>query len=92
MSLGEFMKTHTSEDNRSFEEIQAQEETKRKQKFAWLYQQVEFNQKLLELKGSDPNRTGVIEMWPSKAQNLLMHTGPGISEGKCFPPWLIILS
>ena len=85
LSLNDFVKFHTSEDNKAFDDIQQKDEEKRKQKYAWMYEQEKFNRQLLELHGSDPNRSGVVAMWKYKAKNMLMHPAPAGEPGKDDP-------
>jgi len=86
-SLDNYLSTHTSEDNASFEEIMIETENKRKLKNAWLYETEEKSKAWLAIDNSIAN-TSVIEessfrpkqvdSWTYRNKNYIMYIPDGV--------------
>lgn len=88
--LDDYLSTHTSEDNASFEEMMVEAETKRKLKYAWLYEAEEKSKSWLaidrptypgdvpaieESKGPRPKQ---VDSWAYKNKNYIMYIPDGV--------------
>uniref|UniRef100_A0A023F174 Putative nuclear protein es2 n=1 Tax=Triatoma infestans TaxID=30076 RepID=A0A023F174_TRIIF len=84
MSLDEYLGSHTSEDNQSFEEIIAESAKCHRQKYPWLYKEesLETNEDLLSLPSADNNtnilRPKQIDTWSYKDKNYIMYVPDGV--------------
>jgi len=73
MRLNEFMATHTSEDNESFEQVLDKDKQKLTEKKIWLAEQKEAAERVRAIVlENDPRRTGVLTTWEFKPINDLL--------------------
>ncbi|KAL1130670.1 hypothetical protein AAG570_011912 [Ranatra chinensis] len=78
--LDEYLSSHTSEDNQSFEEIIKESETRHQQKHAWLYKNETTNSDVFEKIGKqalDMPRPLEIDTWGYKNKNYIMFVPDG---------------
>ncbi|XP_011874792.1 PREDICTED: protein DGCR14 homolog [Vollenhovia emeryi] len=87
--LDDYLSTHTSEDNASFEEMMVEAENKRKLKYAWLYEAEEKSKAWLAIdgptgpsdvpaiEGSNP-RPKQVDSWAYKNKNYIMYIPDGV--------------
>lgn len=87
--LDDYLSTHTSEDNASFEEMMVEAENKRKLKYAWLYEAEEKSKAwlaidsstcpgdVLAVEGSNP-RPKQVDSWAYKNKNYIMYIPDGV--------------
>lgn len=87
--LDDYLSTHTSEDNASFEEMMIEAENKRKLKYAWLYEAEDKSKAWLAIdgptcpnnvpavEGSNP-RPNQVESWAYKNKNYIMYIPDGV--------------
>lgn len=87
VSLDDYLNTHTSEDNASFEEMMVETENKRKLKYAWLYEAEEKSKAWLaidkpttdNLMIKDSNcRPNQIDSWTYTNKNYIMYIPDGV--------------
>lgn len=87
VGLDDYLSTHTSEDNASFEEMMIEAENKRKLKYAWLYEAEEKSKAWLAIdrpptdvpaiEGSNP-RPKQVDSWTYKNKNYIMYIPDGV--------------
>lgn len=86
-SLDNYLSTHTSEDNASFEEIMIEAENKRKLKYAWLYEAEEKSKAWLAVTGllnntpaieQSSSRPKQVDSWAYKNKNYIMYIPDGV--------------
>ncbi|KAJ8939718.1 hypothetical protein NQ314_011004 [Rhamnusium bicolor] len=87
LSLDQYLNSHTSQDNESFEEILVESERKLKQKYSYLYNEEEKSQeehqKLLALptieqQALPPEKKLNVDTWSYKNRNYIMYTPDGV--------------
>lgn len=87
--LDDYLSTHTSEDNASFEEMMIETENKRKLKYAWLYEAEEKSKAWLAIEGSTCQsdvpaiegsnpRPKQVDSWAYKNKNYIMYIPDGV--------------
>ncbi|KAL6265219.1 hypothetical protein P5V15_002003 [Pogonomyrmex californicus] len=85
--LDDYLSTHTSEDNASFEEMMVEAESKRKLKYAWLYEAEEKSKGWLAIDGSTTDIPAVqgsnirpkqVDSWAYKNKNYIMYIPDGV--------------
>ncbi|XP_011254468.1 splicing factor ESS-2 homolog [Camponotus floridanus] len=85
--LDDYLSSHTSEDNASFEEMMVEAENKRKLKYAWLYEAEEKSKAwltidkpttdVLAIEGSN-SRPKQVDSWTYKNKNYIMYIPDGV--------------
>ncbi|CAL1685637.1 unnamed protein product [Lasius platythorax] len=85
--LDDYLSSHTSEDNASFEEMMVEAENKRKLKYAWLYEAEEKSKSwlaidkpatdVLPIEGSNA-RPKQVDSWAYKNKNYIMYIPDGV--------------
>ncbi|XP_029169246.1 splicing factor ESS-2 homolog [Nylanderia fulva] len=85
--LDDYLSSHTSEDNASFEEMMVEAENKRKLKYAWLYEAEEKSKAwlaidkspidVLAIEGSN-SRPKQVDSWAYKNKNYIMYIPDGV--------------
>ncbi|XP_072755821.1 splicing factor ESS-2 homolog [Anoplolepis gracilipes] len=85
--LDDYLSSHTSEDNASFEEMMVEAENKRKLKYAWLYEAEEKSKAwlaidkpvtdILAIEGSN-SRPKQVDSWAYKNKNYIMYIPDGV--------------
>lgn len=87
LSLDQYLNSHTSQDNESFEEILTESAKKHRQKYSYLYNEeeksVEENKKLLALPSIEqqcalPEKKLDVDTWPYKNKNYIMYVPDGV--------------
>ncbi|KYN03536.1 Protein DGCR14 like protein [Cyphomyrmex costatus] len=86
IGLDDYLSTHTSEDNASFEEMMVEAENKRKLKYAWLYEAEEKSKAWLAIDGPVTNvpaiesnlRPKQVDSWAYKNKNYIMYIPDGV--------------
>lgn len=87
LTLDQYLNTHTSQDNQSFEEILQESERKHRQKYSYLYNEEEATaieqRKLLELPSVEqqcalPERKMLVDTWGYKNRNYIMFVPDGV--------------
>lgn len=83
VGLDDYLRSHTSEDNASFEEIMAEVEKRHKLKYAWLYKNEETakvlaleKEKSLAIENSEKPKE--LEMWNYTNKNYIMYVPDGV--------------
>lgn len=86
--LDEYLSTHTSEDNASFEEMMVEADNKHKLKYAWLYEAEEKSKAwlaidkpasdALAIEGSSSSRPKQVDTWAYKNKNYIMYIPDGV--------------
>ncbi|KAL6420147.1 hypothetical protein ACFW04_014090 [Cataglyphis niger] len=85
--LDDYLNSHTSEDNASFEEMMVEAENKRKLKYGWLYEAEEKSKSwlaidkpatdILAIEGSN-SRPKQVDSWAYKNKNYIMYIPDGV--------------
>ncbi|XP_019869246.2 splicing factor ESS-2 homolog [Aethina tumida] len=87
LSLDQYLNSHTSQDNESFEEILTESAKKHRQKYSYLYNEeeksVEENKKLLALPSIEqqcalPEKKLDVDTWTYKNKNYIMYVPDGV--------------
>lgn len=85
VGLDNYLSTHTSEDNASFQEIMAEAEKRHKLKYAWLYKNEEAAKALAiekkeeeSLPIEDRKKPKELEMWNYTNKNYIMYVPDGV--------------
>lgn len=87
LSLDQYLNTHTSQDNQSFEEILRESERKQRQKYSYLYNEeeksTEEQRKMLTLpsmeeQAGSPEKKFMIDTWGYKNRNSIMFVPDGV--------------
>ncbi|CAG9861754.1 unnamed protein product [Phyllotreta striolata] len=87
LSLDQYLNSHTSQDNESFEEILEQSETKRREKYSYLFNEEEksdeYHRKLLALPSIEdqalvPEKKFELDTWGYKNRNYIMYVPDGV--------------
>lgn len=87
--LDNYLSTHTSEDNASFQEMMVEAETKRKLKYAWLYEAENKSKAWLALDGPNEDvvppalegstpRPKQVDSWTYRNKNYIMYIPDGV--------------
>ncbi|KAL0122414.1 hypothetical protein PUN28_007263 [Cardiocondyla obscurior] len=88
--LDDYLSTHTSEDNASFEEMMVEAENKRKLKYAWLYEAENKSKSWLAIDGptgqgddalsieGSNSRPKQVDSWTYKNKNYIMYIPDGV--------------
>ena len=89
VGLDNYLSTHTSEDNASFQEIMAEAEKRHKLKYAWLYKNEETakalaieNEKREALPIENREKMKELEMWNYTNKNYIMYIPDGVELTK----------
>jgi len=80
LRLGQFVATHTSEDNASFQEILAKDRVKQRKKYWWLKEKDAQGDKMLIKGCGDSSSTGRVKFWGYTNKNALMYVPDGVSS------------
>lgn len=87
LTLDQYLNTHTSQDNRSFQEILEESEKKHRQKYSYLYNEETASaieqKKLLELpsiekQAEQPEKKMLVDTWGYKNRNYIMFVPDGV--------------
>ncbi|KRT84936.1 hypothetical protein AMK59_1463, partial [Oryctes borbonicus] len=91
LSLDQFLNSHTSQDNQSFEELMIESEAKHRQKYSYLYNEEERSelelQKNLALPSIEqqaalPEKKFTVDSWSYKNRNYIMYVPDGVELTK----------
>lgn len=87
MSLDQYLNSHTSQDNESFQEILIESEKKHKEKYAYLYNTEESNENLhqkrlalpsIEEQAQPVEKRFLVDTWGYKNRNYIMFNPDGV--------------
>ncbi|GJQ85506.1 putative nuclear protein Es2 [Trypoxylus dichotomus] len=91
LSLDQFLNSHTSQDNQSFEELMVESEARHRQKYSYLYNEEERSElemqshlalPTIEQQAALPQKKFVLDSWSYKNRNYIMYVPDGVGLTK----------